>query len=527
MRLTESKLKKLIKEMLSEGVGDFFYGMYGNKAKGSKSNKQPTSTKTNGMRPIEPKFPSKIDTKYHDKLKSMLQSDNESFINQAFELINTLAPNSSFEKEYREYLLDTQLEKMMDTYHQAAGPDERIPLRKQIYDLVNKRAGELYPNDRNAAYEYAYNKINNAGIMQESIINEGILQQMEAEKILRDEFFRVKELRAQGKATEEELMKAYEDMKNLDKSQFYTDEELASAEAERAERKQGYQDRLDSEDAEERARNARLGQDRIAALKMRGGYKDRGISMGPDDPGDVDDLYPDLREAKLNPTFFQDVTPRQTFADRVLSDPEVDPKIKTMLKRALDNPREDWAHEDIKQVDMLLRSLYPKYAKELDHYDSHQASLEYTKEFDDFYKDAKQRLMKNPDSLMEGLMYEGDNSVLALFEDATLEEGGNACGACLFEQLQEASCGCPDLMGEAEYQGRKVTLNKPMRGDVKKFKVYVKDPKTGNVKKVNFGDPNMKIKKSNPKRRKSFRARHNCDNPGPKTKARYWSCKKW
>ena len=80
---------------------------------------------------------------------------------------------------------------------------------------------------------------------------------------------------------------------------------------------------------------------------------------------------------------------------------------------------------------------------------------------------------------------------------------------------------------EAEYRGRKVKLNKPMRGDVKKFKVYVKDPKTGNVKKVNFGDPNMRIKKSNPKRRKSFRARHNCDNPGPKTKARYWSCKKW
>ena len=80
---------------------------------------------------------------------------------------------------------------------------------------------------------------------------------------------------------------------------------------------------------------------------------------------------------------------------------------------------------------------------------------------------------------------------------------------------------------EAEYQGRKVPLGKPMRGDVKKFKVYVKDPKTGNVKKVNFGDPNMKIKKSNPKRRKSFRARHNCDNPGPRTKARYWSCRKW
>ena len=79
---------------------------------------------------------------------------------------------------------------------------------------------------------------------------------------------------------------------------------------------------------------------------------------------------------------------------------------------------------------------------------------------------------------------------------------------------------------EAEYQGRKVKLNKPMRGDVKKFKVYVKNAK-GNVVKVNFGDPNMRIKKSNPKRRKSFRARHNCDNPGPKWKARYWSCRKW
>jgi len=79
---------------------------------------------------------------------------------------------------------------------------------------------------------------------------------------------------------------------------------------------------------------------------------------------------------------------------------------------------------------------------------------------------------------------------------------------------------------EAEYQGRTVKLNKPMRGDVKKFKVYVKNPK-GNVVKVNFGDPDMRIKKSNPARRRSFRARHNCDNPGPKTKARYWSCRKW
>ena len=79
---------------------------------------------------------------------------------------------------------------------------------------------------------------------------------------------------------------------------------------------------------------------------------------------------------------------------------------------------------------------------------------------------------------------------------------------------------------EAKYQGREVPLGKKMKGDVKKSKVYVRGPK-GNVVKVNFGDPNMKIKKSNPKRRKSFRARHNCDNPGPRWKARYWSCRSW
>jgi hypothetical protein len=81
-------------------------------------------------------------------------------------------------------------------------------------------------------------------------------------------------------------------------------------------------------------------------------------------------------------------------------------------------------------------------------------------------------------------------------------------------------------VSEAEYQGRKVKLGKPMQGDSKKFKVYVKNPK-GNVVKVNFGQKGMNIKKSNPDRRKSFRARHNCDNPGPRHKARYWSCRKW
>jgi peptidoglycan hydrolase-like protein with peptidoglycan-binding domain len=83
-----------------------------------------------------------------------------------------------------------------------------------------------------------------------------------------------------------------------------------------------------------------------------------------------------------------------------------------------------------------------------------------------------------------------------------------------------------EVVDEAEYQGRKVKLGKPMKGDVKKFKVYVKNPK-GNVVKVNFGQKGVKIKKSNPARRRSFRARHNCDNPGPRHKARYWSCRKW
>ena len=97
----------------------------------------------------------------------------------------------------------------------------------------------------------------------------------------------------------------------------------------------------------------------------------------------------------------------------------------------------------------------------------------------------------------------------------------------LTEVTQGHNILCGEPLEEAEYQGRKVTLNKPMAGGVKKFKVYVKDPKTGNVKKVNFGQKGVKIKKNNPERRKSFRARHNCDNPGPKTKARYWSCRAW
>jgi hypothetical protein len=109
------------------------------------------------------------------------------------------------------------------------------------------------------------------------------------------------------------------------------------------------------------------------------------------------------------------------------------------------------------------------------------------------------------------------------YDDAHLDDGTLVCAGCLQELLESQRT----IIQEAKYQGRTVTLNKPMKGDVKKSKVYVKDPQTGNVKKVNFGDKNMKIKKNIPGRRKSFRARHNCANPGPKTKARFWSCKAW
>ena len=101
------------------------------------------------------------------------------------------------------------------------------------------------------------------------------------------------------------------------------------------------------------------------------------------------------------------------------------------------------------------------------------------------------------------------------------------------EEFEIDEDGCPidlfdHVLEEAEYQGKKVTLNDPVRSSDgnKKFHVYVKNEK-GNVIKLGFGDPNMEIKRDDPERRKSFRARHNCDNPGPKYKARYWSCYQW
>ena len=103
----------------------------------------------------------------------------------------------------------------------------------------------------------------------------------------------------------------------------------------------------------------------------------------------------------------------------------------------------------------------------------------------------------------------------------------------LYEDIYGSVEDVKDYLNEAEYQGRKVQLGKIMQGDIKKFKVYVKNDK-GKVVKVNFGfggksakGKRMVIKKNNPERRRSFRARHNCDNPGPRWKPRYWACKTW
>jgi hypothetical protein len=138
---------------------------------------------------------------------------------------------------------------------------------------------------------------------------------------------------------------------------------------------------------------------------------------------------------------------------------------------------------------------------------------------------------------MIGMKKKGDRMV-----PNCIKETSDYCAQCLVEYIERSVNESEHInliepgLNEAEYQGRKVKLGKPMRGDVKKFKVYVRNAQ-GNVVKVNFGhggtsakragQKTMRIKKSNPARRRSFRARHHCENPGPRTKARYWSCRAW
>lgn len=118
----------------------------------------------------------------------------------------------------------------------------------------------------------------------------------------------------------------------------------------------------------------------------------------------------------------------------------------------------------------------------------------------------------------------GERSCAHRVDEDTTDEVNEYCTGCLMEYLLEYE----HKLEEAEYRGRKVKLGKPFLtpGGPKKRSVYVKNAK-GNVVKVNFGDPNMRIKKHIPARRKSYRARHHCQNPGPRWKANYWSCRAW
>jgi hypothetical protein len=133
------------------------------------------------------------------------------------------------------------------------------------------------------------------------------------------------------------------------------------------------------------------------------------------------------------------------------------------------------------------------------------------------------------DVLEDGIVIEADDTIMSILNNVGyLVENSNMPRdsiSPIHSNVNREHSKDTDLE-EAEYRGRNVPLGKKMKGDVKKSKVYVRKP-NGNVVKVEFGDPNMRIKKSNPKRRKSFRARHNCDNPGPRWKARYWSCRSW
>jgi hypothetical protein len=197
------------------------------------------------------------------------------------------------------------------------------------------------------------------------------------------------------------------------------------------------------------------------------------------------------------------------------------PKIKDYLERK--GPGSYISLEDLES------DLYD-YASHLDHDD-----LESSSDLRNFMHNPGEEASSAVTELLSG-MYHSE------FDDYITTESDDNSHEITLEDNQDFNeefgvlgySECDEDVFEAEYQGRTVKLNKPMQGDVKKFKVYVKDPKTKNVKKVNFGHggssvkgKSMRIRKSNPKARKSFRARHNCSNPGPKTKARYWSCRKW
>ena len=247
-----------------------------------------------------------------------------------------------------------------------------------------------------------------------------------------------------------------------------------------------------------------------------------------------------LAKALGDPNRWTEMSAPELYAELESTNPEVADMISKVAKMLYDVKLEERAYKDVGVADTVKDQRgkefnFDKGSKKFKSQDGEEADVT-TKLGKDLMRIRKNQMKKTTPSYKtkknQGLMasYEsieeayGDSHEITLEDNEDFNDVFGVLGYSLCEQ---------DTF-EAEYQGRKVKLNKPMQGDTKKFKVYVKDPKTGNTKKVNFGHGGssvkgkaMKIRKSNPKARKSFRARHNCSNPGPKTKARYWSCRKW
>jgi hypothetical protein len=229
-------------------------------------------------------------------------------------------------------------------------------------------------------------------------------------------------------------------------------------------------------------------------------------------------------KSKKNESLQEDYEPHDMY------DPETGKKVKTKVEKDhVDLAKKGYVHVDPKDIEKVL--------------DDEGGASGMDPFLDELGKDMEDDILKalekmpNVGKHKEGDYILDDDAEIRIMKEATYEDGSPVEESFgFYEALNEE-----DII-EAVYAGKTVKLNKPMRGDVKKFKVYVNSGKKDSkgrikAKKVNFGhggssarrkgQKTMRIRRSNPKARRNFRKRHNCANPGPKTKARYWSCKKW
>ena len=181
--------------------------------------------------------------------------------------------------------------------------------------------------------------------------------------------------------------------------------------------------------------------------------------------------------------------------------------------------------EEIKKQVEIGSKIEKEHTKDED--TAEQIARDHLNEKPDYYKKLKAFVesVKEPTGDLKDACWKGYTAV------GMKMKNGRKVPNCVPVKEGECSCGCgcgEKETNEATYQGREVPLNKPMKGDVKKSKVYVKDPQTGNVKKVNFGDKNLSIKKNQPARKRSYCARSSGQgNLTKKTSANYWSRRAW